>query len=242
MLINMTSNKTTSFEQELKTELFSQGAEFIYFIDISQLSEAQNKGYANAILFGIPLSPGFLQKITDMPDYVQKMIEADQIEEDEFHQKELRTDAIADSIADYIHSKGYAAYSQSEKNIGATGFYDELSKRTPLPHKTIAGLAGLGWIGKHNLLVTNEFGSAVSLCTVLTDAPLKTILYDPLESQCGDCDICKKICSINAIKGNHWSISSARDDLVDVNKCTTCLKCLVFCPWTQKYMKESVYG
>ena len=31
-----------------------------------------------------------------------------------------------------------------------------------------------------------------------------------------------------------------RDDLIDVFKCNSCLKCLVFCPWTQKYSKKYI--
>ena len=40
---------------------------------------------------------------------------------------------------------------------------------TPLPHKTVATRAGLGWIGKCALLVTKQFGSAIRLTSVLTD-------------------------------------------------------------------------
>ena len=130
--------------------------------------------------------------------------------------------------------------SQSEDNIYSTGFYNEKTKSTPLPHKTIAGLAGLGWIGKHNLLVTPEFGSAICMCTVLTDAPIEPVLHTPVNSQCGNCSICKDICSFKAIEGNTWNIRTSRDELVDVYKCNTCLRCLVFCPWTQIYMKKNI--
>ncbi|TAJ12884.1 epoxyqueuosine reductase [Marinilabiliaceae bacterium JC017] len=227
-------------EQEIKSELISQGAELVHFVDISHLSEAQNKRYSTAILIGIPLSPHYIRIISSTPDYVPNMIRNKQVKNDEFHLKETKTDKIADYIAHYLTKKGHSAYSQSEDNILSSGFFDEKTKSTPLPHKTIAGLAGLGWIGKHNLLVTPEYGSALSMCTVLTNAPLKTVLHTPSNSKCGNCTICKDICQVNAIKGNTWSIKSTRDDLVDVYKCTTCLKCLALCPWTQNYMRKNI--
>lgn len=227
-----------NLEFELKTVLKNQGADFVCFVDVSRLPREQNKQYPTAILIGIALSPGYIKKIADTPDYMQDMIRENKVNKDEFNIKEIKTDGMADSIAGYLTNKGYSAYSQSEANINSTGFYDKKAKRTPLPHKTIAGLAGLGWIGKHNLLVTREFGSAVSMCSVLTDAPVKTVLSAPLKPRCGKCSICKDICAVNAIEGNTWSIGTSRDELIDVYKCNTCLKCLALCPWTQKYMKK----
>ncbi len=227
-----------SLQEELKNELNNRGADIVRFIDISELSDNQNKGYPNAILLGITLSSDFIQNITNIPDYLQEMIRNNQNYEHEFHIKEVETDKLADFIADYLTSKGYSAYSQSENSIYTSGFYNEITKSTPLPHKTIAGLAGLGWIGKHNLLVTRKFGSAISMCTVLTDAPLETVLYSPPISQCGDCNVCEEICSVKAIKGKPWKVEISRDEIVDVHGCTPCLKCLVLCPWTQKYMRK----
>ncbi|MCP4135136.1 MAG: epoxyqueuosine reductase [bacterium] len=219
-----------SLDNELKTELYGKGAGFVYFVDVSQLWEEQNKGYPNAVLLGIPLSPNSIQEISlDNPDY-----------DKEFHQNEDLADSIADYTAEYLTAKGYSAYSQSEDSVYTSGFFVEETKTTPLPHKTIAGLAGLGWIGKHNLLVTPEFGSGICMCTVLTDAPLKTVLHGPLDSQCGNCSICKDICAVKAIKGNAWDIKTSRDELVDVFTCHPCLKCLALCPWTQKYMKKNL--
>ncbi len=228
-----------SLEVKLKTELYSEGANFVHFVDISNLPNDQNKGYPSAILIGIILSSGFIQTITDTPDFVKEMNRNNQINENEFHIKEAKTDKLADFIANYLSSKGYSAYSQSENNIYSSGFYNEKTKSTPLPHKTIAGLAGIGWIGKHNLLVTSEFGSAISMCSVLTDAPLATVLHTPSISHCGDCNICKNICSVKAIKGNSWKLGISRNKIVDVYKCNACLECLALCPWTQKYIKNN---
>jgi epoxyqueuosine reductase len=229
-----------SLDSELVAELKSLGIEFYHFVDISQLPNEQNKHYPNAILFGITLSPGYLQKIISNPDYVQDIILNNQTHEDEFDIKEALVNNLADHIADWLKTKGYSAYSQSENNIAITGFYDQKNQCTPLPHKTIARLAGMGWIGKHNLLITPEYGSAISICSVLTDAPLKTVLHTPANSSCRNCSICKEACDTEAIKGNTWDPNTSRDCLVDISKCTTCMKCLVFCPWTIAYMKRNV--
>jgi hypothetical protein len=148
-----------SLKSDLKHKLRNHGADFIHFVDISQLSDKQNRNYPNAILIGIILSPNYIQEITNTPDYVQTMIQNDQLNNDEFHLKEIKTDRLADYKADYLSSKGYSAYSQSEDNIYSTGFYNEKTKSTPLPHKTIAGLAGLGWIGgaiRHSISINGK--------------------------------------------------------------------------------------
>lgn len=225
---------------QLIEKLKGQGADFVSFVDISSLPEKQNRGFQNAILIGMVLSPKYLQKITQTPNYVQNMVRNEEINQDEFHLKELKTDELADYAANYLSLKGFSAYSQSENNIFLTGFYNEKTKSTPLPHKVIAGLAGLGWIGKHNLIVSTEFGSAISICTVLTDAPLLTIAHKPMQSKCGDCNVCVVICPTNAIKGKSWDLNVSREQIVDVYKCTTCIECLVHCPWTQAYVKKII--
>ena len=227
-----------SLEDEIKIELKSRGADFVTFADISSLSNEQNKGFSSAILFGMALSPDYLTQITQTPDYVENMIQNNLIDRDEFHLKEKTTDRLAEEMANFLTGKGYNAYAQSEDNIYNTGFYNTKKQTTPLPHKTVALMAGLGWIGKHNLLVTPEYGSALSMCTLLTDAPLKTVKHAASQPQCGDCQICRQVCTVKALKGKVWKPGISRDELLDVTKCITCLKCMVFCPFTQNYMKQ----
>ena len=73
------------------------------------------------------------------------------------------------------------------------------------------------------------------MCSILTDAPLKTISHKPFDSNCGECKICENICSIKALKGKTWEPGISRDEIVDVFLCNTRFQC----PWTQKYMNES---
>jgi len=226
--------------QRITAFLTTQGVDFIHFVNISAFSENQNKGFPCAILFGIALSPAYLIKVYQSPGYVKRMIHNKQIETDEFHLTELRTDAIADSLASYIKQLGYSAFSQSEKNLERSGTYNLKKQTTPLPHKTVALSAGLGWIGKHNLLVTPEYGCAVSMCTVLTDVPLKTISEPIKKSQCGECSICLTACAPKSLSGKLWSKGTERDEILNIGTCTTCLQCMVSCPWTQKYASNMI--
>ena len=224
----------------IEAQLKKSGACFVHFVDITALSGEQNKNYPNAVLFGINLSPGYLQQIMNTPDYVQEMIQRNSdFSEDEFYLTELKTDKLADEISEYLVDNGYKACSHSEKNQIEMGFLDNIHLKTPLPHKTLARMAGTGWMGKNNLLVTQEFGSALCLGVVLSNAPVETVLYPPVQSKCYDCNVCVEVCKPKALKGRVWNLNTQREDMLDVGKCTTCINCLVFCPWTQKYIENS---
>lgn len=213
---------------ELVSELKSRGVNFVKVVDISMLSENEKRGYSVAILIGVALSPS----------YIFRLSKENILDCTEFSEKENATDKLAEWAADFIKAKGYKAYAQSERNL-INGFYDVETKTTPLPHKKIAMLAGLGWIGKSNLLVTQEYGSALCMCSVLTNAPLPTQNKPIIQSICGECNICKDICPAKVIHGSKWEVGINRDLIVDVYHCEACLKCLANCIWTQKYMKNN---
>ena len=213
---------------ELISELKNRGVNFVKVVDISRLSEKENRGYSGALLIGIVLSS----------NYILRLSKENILDHSEFSEKENSADKLAEWTADFIIAKGYKAYAQSERNL-INGFYDVNAKTTPLPHKKIAMLAGLGWIGKDNLLVTQEYGSALCMCSVLTNAPLPTKNKPIIMPKCGDCTVCKDICPTGVIHGSTWEIGMNRDLIVDVYNCETCLKCLVNCPWTQKYMRNN---
>lgn len=227
-------------EKDIVKVLTDKGAGFVYFVDISQLPKEKTRGYSNAILFGLVLSPSYISEVADTPDYVKRRVENNfDFDDDEYHNTELGADALADYLADYLREKGYSAFSQSDKSQIEEGLFDGVYKETLLPHKTIAGLAGLGWIGKNNLLVTPQFGCALCLGTVLTDAPVKGIKRAAILPKCGGCKVCENICDTKALKGYTWSADSKRDDIISIFECTTCIKCMVHCPWTQRYIKQS---
>ena len=58
--------------------------------------------------------------------------------------------------------------------IAASQIVDWKTQKAYLSHKHVARAAGLGWIGRNNLLVNEQFGSRIRLVTILTEIPLVT--------------------------------------------------------------------
>jgi epoxyqueuosine reductase QueG len=206
-----------------------KGVDIIEFVDLSVLPDAMRRDYCNAILIGTPLSENYLRSLSSdrKVDYY------------EFAQKEAFIDRLAESLVEVLTSKGYQSYAQSESNIANDGLYDANTCTSTLPHKTIALLTGIGWIGKDDLFVTHKYGSGFCMCTVLTDAPVISEKREIMTSQCDTCETCKVICPEQAISGNNWEIGCSRESLVDINRCKQCLKCLALCVWTQRYIQSS---
>ena len=69
----------------------------------------------------------------------------------------------------------------------------------PVLERDLAGVAGLGWIGKNTQLISPKKGSWFFLGELFVDLPLA---YDrPMRDRCGKCDLCLKACPTNAFVG-----------------------------------------
>lgn len=110
--------------------------------------------------------------------------------------------------------------------------------------KYAAVKAGLGWIGKNDVLITEEYGPRVRLAAILLDYAVE---YDGkiMESKCASCNRCVDICPHKALKGFEWNINARRSELIDFHLCSqkrsayiekhgrknACGLCLVVCPF-----------
>uniref|UniRef100_UPI004056C25B 4Fe-4S double cluster binding domain-containing protein n=1 Tax=Acetatifactor sp. TaxID=1872090 RepID=UPI004056C25B len=104
--------------------------------------------------------------------------------------------------------------------------------------------AGLGWIGKNDVLITEKYGPRVRLSAVLIDYPFE---YGEkiTKSRCGSCNKCVEICPHKALKGLEWNINALRNDIIDYHLCNqkrseyiekhgrknACGLCMVVCPF-----------
>lgn len=107
-------------------------------------------------------------------------------------------DQLATRIAGEIEKAGYSALP-----IPASQIIDWQNQKAHLSHKRIAEAAGLGWIGRNNLLVTPEFGTQVRLVTILTNMPISDLIFQIPDSKlkdCGECYECISVCPAQAIK------------------------------------------
>lgn len=147
------------------------------------LSSTTIRNLTTGIALGVRLSDGVMNDITDHPTRLYLH---------HYRQTNYFLDRNAWELARLIEEKGATAMA-----IAASQTIDWINQRGHLSHKEVARRAGLGWIGRNNLLVTPEAGSRVRLVTILTDLELRT--DSPLELNCGICRKCVELCPAGAI-------------------------------------------
>jgi len=183
----MDKNKSYS---ALKKFCQNLGADLFGVADISKtkndfmLSGKIMEKLDKAVSLGIRLSGSILEGIFDSPTKLY------------FHH--YRTvnaslDQLALKVCNEIQKKGYRALP-----IPASLILDWQNQKAHLSHKEIGYLAGLGWIGRNNLLVNTSIGSQFRLVSILTDMPLK--IDKPVKQTCQHCKICINVCPAGAIK------------------------------------------
>ena len=116
----------------------------------------------------------------------------------------------------------------------------------PLMEKPLAEAAGLGWQGKHTVLVSREFGSWLFLGAIATDAELPA--DKPHEESCGTCTRCLDICPTQAFPApfqldsrrclayltvEHKSQIPLEFRAAMGNRIYGCDDCLAVCPWNK---------
>jgi epoxyqueuosine reductase len=70
----------------------------------------------------------------------------------------------------------------------------------PILEKSLACGAGLGFIGKNNMLIIPEHGSYINLAEILTTASFDFTSPECMENRCGGCSRCIDACPTGALE------------------------------------------
>jgi epoxyqueuosine reductase len=121
----------------------------------------------------------------------------------------------------------------------------------PVMEKPLAEKAGLGWQGKHTLIINRKAGSWFFLGEIYTDLPLP--IDEPATNHCGSCVACIDICPTAAILGpykldagrcisyltieNKGPIPTELRTMIG-NRVFGCDDCQLVCPWN-RFAKHS---
>lgn len=147
-----------------------------------------------------------------------------------------RLQQLADRITTEIGPFGYRVFTDS----------------APVMEVELANKAGLGWRGKHTLLLHREAGSLFFLGELFVDLPLP--IDAPISAHCGQCSACIEICPTQAIIGPYrldarrcisyltielkGSIPQELRKLIG-NRVYGCDDCQTACPWN-KYAQRAL--
>jgi len=231
-----------AFQKKLEKNLKDDGASLVGFAYLRDLPADARRSFPVGISIAMVLDPEVISKITWGPTK-------------EYFQEYSRVNALLDQLGQYaldlLNKEGFRGLALQ----ATTEVFDRETLRTALPHKTVATKAGLGWIGKNALLITETFGSALRLTSVLTDAAFETA-RPVTASRCEQCFTCVDSCPGRAPSGEIWAAGKDRDSFFKAHACcnmatelsskagitaTICGICIPVCPWTRAYLNRKGY-
>ncbi|MFT5083890.1 MAG: epoxyqueuosine reductase [Lentisphaeria bacterium] len=117
----------------------------------------------------------------------------------------------------------------------------------PVMERPLAESAGLGWVGKHTLLINEHAGSWFFLGEIYTNVPLPTAEHKQ-KNRCGDCKACLKVCPTDAFPSPYQLDARRCISYLTVehkgaiaeefreamgNRVFGCDDCQAICPWNK---------
>lgn len=205
--------------------------------EIKEIGGSLVSDFPRALSIGIILPKSIVNLLDDRDTYENVL----QYKTHAYDVINNRLDNFASIVSSVIQRNGYKVMP-----LPAAERIDSNRVCASISHKLTARLAGFGWIGKNCLLINPNYGPRIRWTTVLTDAPFEEN-EETLESKCGNCDKCVKICPAQAILGRNYVEHEPRELRFDVRRCEEyfhklkeegkleiCGMCLYVCPHGKK--------
>jgi len=203
------------------------------------------------------LVPGTVRAIVARMDYLPASLDADWRAGERLRQQD--PDAAVVSVyargRDYhkvLRNRLQSLAGKIQEAIGPFGFR-VFTDSAPVMELPLAEKAGLGWRGKHTLLLSRAAGSTFFIGEILVDLPLP--VDPPTGAHCGQCQACIDLCPTGAILGpgkldarrciSYLTIelkSSIPEELRPLigNRIYGCDDCQVACPWNKFAQRAAV--
>jgi epoxyqueuosine reductase len=196
------------------------------------------------------LLSGAVRVVTARMDYLPRDAPVDwtRLEFDRIEQTSTAVVSIYARGRDYhkiLRERLQKLATRIEAEVGRTG-YRVATDSAPVFEVEFARKAGIGWRGKHTLLLSQDAGSMFFLGEILTDLPLP--IDAPVADHCGTCSRCIDICPTQAITApyqldarrcisyltieHHGSIPIEFRPLIG-NRVYGCDDCQLICPWNK---------
>ncbi len=135
----------------------------------------------------------------------------------------------------------------SEAAAGIDHNFRAFTDSAPVLEKALAEKSGLGWIGKHTLLLNREAGSWFFLGEIFTNLPLPVDAPSTAD-HCGNCRACMTVCPTGAIVGPRELDARRCISYLTIehrgaipeplrapmgNRIYGCDDCQIYCPWNR---------
>lgn len=184
--------------------------------------------------------PGDTQQIQILKDSSKAYISRYALGRDYHKLMRKRLATLADQIA--------AAVTAAAPDLNQRPFVDS----APVLERPLAAKAGLGWVGKHTLVLNEKAGSWFFLGEILTNLPLP-VDNDPQRDRCGDCKACLQVCPTDAFPRPYQLDARRCISYLTIenkgpipeefrepmgNRVFGCDDCQAICPWN-KYAQPS---
>jgi len=140
-----------------------------------------------------------------------------------YYNPEKQIDLSAPKISQYAYGRDYHKVIKKKLKLILNWFSEEVGEvhgrgfvdSAPVMERDWARRGGLGWVGKHTLLINPKEGSFFFLAELIIDLDIEDSEYAQISDHCGTCTRCIDACPTDAISETGY--------IIDASKCISYL-------------------